>query len=401
MEQKEVILHRWWRTKNIDFRRIDTGIHRIVIESFGEYNAHENGPDFFDAKIRIDDILWCGSVEIHIKSSDWNLHGHQLDANYNNVILHVVQEVDEEVYNSLGEKILTIQISPYKNTFKPKSKYSWIPCENRIQTCDELTIINELEHSLIDRLNRKTSLIHFQEMIYQFDYNAVFWLLLFRSFGNKAHQQSMEQLFVTAYPYLKKTESNLTPVLLGFANLEMNPSEREMWEFFKIKHTIRNFQSIIWKTKGFFPMSNPEIRIRQLAAIFPIMKYIDWSNMEVNDWLRMKDSLLKRKLLTSSQIDLILINAVVLYQWWYAGQIEDNVLRERVFALLMRLPPENNSIIRQWKSIGLHPKNAFDSQALLELKNQKCNFTRCLECKIGQKLYEFSDKQIAKMGCKD
>ena len=50
----------------------------------------DNGPDFRDAVIVNKSRLTKGDVEVHVKSSDWYSHEHHTDAEYNNVILHVV-----------------------------------------------------------------------------------------------------------------------------------------------------------------------------------------------------------------------------------------------------------------------------------------------------------------------
>ena len=128
---KEKTLHDWWKSKNIDFRTASFFENDLQIIDFGIYNTHENGPDFFDAKVRTGTITWCGTVEIHVCSSDWDKHGHQLDSAYNNVILHVVLTKDKEVYNSRGEKILTIEIQPF--VLNDKLPGSHIPCAGLIQ----------------------------------------------------------------------------------------------------------------------------------------------------------------------------------------------------------------------------------------------------------------------------
>lgn len=386
MLQKEELLHQWWQTKNIDIAKLNQSGIQII--DFGEYNRFENGPDFQNAKVRIGTILWCGSIEIHVRSSDWNAHGHQWDANYNNVILHIVQKDDVPIYNLNGEKILTVELFPSDATSQKRNQF--IPCERQFSSCARLTIINELEHSLIDRLNRKSAMLQFQEMIYQFDYQAVFWRLLFRSFGNKVHQHAFEELFIASYPYLKN-EKNIRVLLLGLSGFELTESDKEEWEYIKTKHQLQNIKTIQWKTKGFYASSHPIVRIQQLAKLFPFFNHIDWTTMRVEYWLMIREKVIQQQLLTSTQIDLILINAIVLFYWWFYTEIEEISYREKAIELLMNLPPEKNNIIKQWKAIGFMPESAFDTQALLELKNQKCNFTRCLECKIGQKLYEFPD----------
>lgn len=81
----------------------------IEVISPGERNEHA-GPDFINAKLKINGILWAGNVEIHVKSSDWILHNHQQDKNYQNIILHIVFEDDYQ--ESLG-KFSTLELKKY------------------------------------------------------------------------------------------------------------------------------------------------------------------------------------------------------------------------------------------------------------------------------------------------
>lgn len=78
---------------------IDPGLHNS--------NA---GPDFFNAKIKIDGMLWVGNIEIHDKASDWFLHSHDKDSHYDNVILHVVGKDDMPVVTSKGEIVRQMQM---------------------------------------------------------------------------------------------------------------------------------------------------------------------------------------------------------------------------------------------------------------------------------------------------
>ncbi len=68
---------------------------------YGMHNTNQ-GPDFFNAKLKIGGTLWAGNVELHLKSSDWFRHGHDSDPSYNNTILHVAQVVDCEITTQKG-----------------------------------------------------------------------------------------------------------------------------------------------------------------------------------------------------------------------------------------------------------------------------------------------------------
>ncbi len=381
---KEQVIHEWWKHKNVDFRALQRIDETIQIVDFGQYNAFENGPDFIGAKIKINDLLWCGNVEIHVKSSDWDKHGHQFDPHYDNVILHVVHENDKQVFNSKNEIIKTVEIIPY--TQNEQFKKQWIPCEKSLRSCHSLTIVNELENSLIDRLNRKISLIFTQKVIYEYDYQAIFNLLFFKSFGNKSNTWFFEQLFVLSYPYLSKSSSREEALLFGLSGLKIPYLLEEEWELLKTKHQLSDMLKIQWKTKGFYAKASPNERLSQLVKGYRLMNEIDLYQMKVDDWMRVKKTLVVGKVMSAMQVDLFLINGVVLFYWWFAEETGRYEFKDRAIDLLIHLPPEKNAIIQKWKSLGIQPKNAFDTQALLELKNQKCTFTKCLECKIGKEL---------------
>ena len=68
---------------------------------------------FFDTQLHFDGLLWNGPGEIHLKSSDWYRHGHHLDENYQNIILHIVWEHDVDISYPSGKKIPTIQVKDY------------------------------------------------------------------------------------------------------------------------------------------------------------------------------------------------------------------------------------------------------------------------------------------------
>src|SRR5689334_8990393 len=95
----------------------------------GQYNTNQ-GPDFSNAKIKIGDTTWAGTVEIHICTSDWEKHSHQHDSNYNNVILHVVWENDARANNvpviELKDRISKILLQRYEELMNAAF---FIPCE--------------------------------------------------------------------------------------------------------------------------------------------------------------------------------------------------------------------------------------------------------------------------------
>ena len=90
----EQLLHFTWKYRYFPPHQLTTSDgEEVEIIDVGLHN-HNAGPDFFNAKIRIDGHLWVGNVEIHDNSSDWYRHGHEKDPAYNNTILHIATVID-------------------------------------------------------------------------------------------------------------------------------------------------------------------------------------------------------------------------------------------------------------------------------------------------------------------
>ena len=106
----EQLLHYVWKHKLFPLSPLSTTDHRQVeVIDPGLHNRNA-GPDFFNAKIKINGTLWVGNVEIHDKASDWYLHAHDKDERYDNVILHVCGTIDTEARNSKGALLVQMQL---------------------------------------------------------------------------------------------------------------------------------------------------------------------------------------------------------------------------------------------------------------------------------------------------
>ncbi|HEY9166811.1 MAG TPA: DUF2851 family protein [Candidatus Kryptonia bacterium] len=87
---------------------------RVEIVQTGELNS-DTGPDFRNALVKLDGVAYRGDIELHRRSSDWISHNHQLDRNYNSVVLHVVVEADHdlECFTQARRRIETVELSNY------------------------------------------------------------------------------------------------------------------------------------------------------------------------------------------------------------------------------------------------------------------------------------------------
>ena len=186
---KEIILHYLWLHRQVDVTRLfTTKGEKIEVFQFGSY-LQTSGPDFFNAQMLIGDQKWAGNIEIHVKSSDWYLHHHQTDINYDNVILHVVWEHDTEVYRKDNSEIPVLELRNSVDRFLIQRINSllaakqWINCENSIASVDTFLLENWKERLFFERLEeRSVGISQLFESLQQ-DWEATFIAVLAKNFG--------------------------------------------------------------------------------------------------------------------------------------------------------------------------------------------------------------------------
>jgi hypothetical protein len=77
---------------------------------------------------------------------------------------------------------------------------------------------------------------------------------------------------------------------------------------------------------------------------------------------------------------------VIPFLFVYGEKQNKPALKNRALEFLEKLPPEKNSKIIKWEGLGIKSRSAFETQALLQLKNHYCDKKKCLNCQIGVKL---------------
>lgn len=424
---KEELLHAIWKYQLVQSNLLHTTQNeKICILYNGQHNDLE-GPDFHNAKIQIGNQLWFGHVEIHIKSSDWYVHRHHLDANYDVVILHVVWEHDTEIFTRGNQPLPTLElkklVSPkiLKNFNELKyAKKKWIPCEHQIQTVDKFTVQQWQERLLIERLEYKSTQITKLLIEYKNDWEAVLFLLLAQNFGMKQNAEAFltwaQSMSFTTIRKVRSHSTALSALFFGQAGLLDELIEdpfyiriQEEYAYLKKKHQLQPISHKLFRFYGIRPHSFPTIRMAQLAAVYHQHSNLFSKILSINTnyqayelfrvdvpdyWLRhytfTKSSPKRKKRLSKNFIDLLLINTIIPLQFAYNKA--QNKGEEPNLQLLRSLSPENNSIIQKFEEIGVKVNNAFDSQALLELKKNYCTRMRCLECAIGLKILKSTKK---------
>src|ERR1043165_6589643 len=196
----EKFLHYLWKMKLFQLDDLQTSSgEKIQILKVGEHN-HNAGPDFLNARIRIGKTEWAGTVEIHVKASEWNQHRHDQDSAYNNVILHVVYENDEEVFHDDGTPVISLEV---RDHFDSKlfdsyqslmSSGSWIPCEKNLSGVSAITIQQWLHRLMIERLEEKTQPIIESLAENQNNWEETFYQFIAAAFGAKVNAEPFRML---------------------------------------------------------------------------------------------------------------------------------------------------------------------------------------------------------------
>ena len=393
----ENYLHQIWKSKRLPFHKIKlVSGQEFTLLHQGFYN-NESGPDFFCGKVKIDNLIWTGNIEIHTMSSDWYLHNHHLDSAYDNVILHVVYKNDKQVFIN-NRELPTIELKSYIDTshfkmFEGLKKTEFV-CEKMMKDLDVIYLESMKNKVLVERLNRKSKLVNFQSTI---PYNQVLFVFLANAFGNKVNSIPFFELSNhLPIGILKRHHQEHIIILLkgvsGFYELSRSDKkEKLIWEFYKKKYELNTMYLFQWKRKGVYPNGFPFHRISQLAFFVQFFDFnFDFIFKSAEEIINFILNLFKKDgskiMFTSSFIHLIIINGFIPFIWWYSIKINDLNLKNKVFEMLDLLPAEKNSILKKWKNIGVESKKAFDSQALLEIYNQFCINKRCLSCSVGNKI---------------
>jgi hypothetical protein len=351
---KEDFLHYLWKFKKFDTLNLKTSNgEEIVIVNVGNY-LELAGPDFFNAQIIIGDQKWAGNVEIHLKSSDWYVHHHERDVNYENVILHVVWEHDTEIFRKnnseipvleLRQYVDTATIANYQSLVSPKS---WIFCEKQLNEIDDFTLKNWQERLFFERLERKSKPIF--ELLEQTnqDWEAVLFCLLAKNFGLNTNGELFLKIAQSIPFSVIRKESfeveNLEALLLGSACvLDIEKEDTHFKDLkFRYFYLLQKYQLEKNSTEPvqFFkhrPDNFPTIRLSQLANLYHsqqnLFTIISTSNslatiyktFEVavsaywqNHYQFDKESPKKLKKLSKSFVDLIVINTIIPLQFAFA-----------------------------------------------------------------------------------
>lgn len=392
----------------------------IEIISGGQSN-YDSGPDFFNAKVKIGKTVWAGNIEIHQRSSHWYQHKHDSDAAYENVILHVVESDDKPVQvknHSLPTLVIRYKEALRNNYEELLKSRHWISCQERLSEVDPFILRFWFSSLMIERLESKTG-----EIVKLLDqnknnWNETFYQLLARNFGMKVNALPFELLAKSLPLHILSKHKNdlfqIEALLFGQSGLlneallgdDYFLSLRKEYSFLYKKYSLAGIEAHLWKFMRLRPINFPTVRIAQLAGLIHHSSALFSHILETDDLEQLR-KLFKvsaseywnthyrfnkpsdenhPKTLGDTAFNNLVINTIVPMLFVYGDQHLDQAMKDRALFMLEKLDPEENKIIRQWNESGIESRSAFETQALLQLKNNYCDQKKCLNCQLGAKI---------------
>lgn len=416
----EQLLHYVWKHKIFPLKELKTTTgQQVEVIDTGLANT-DAGPDFFNAKLKLDGVLWIGNIEIHERSSDWFKHGHHADAGYNSVILHIASEIDTEISRSNGERIPQIQLicpeavrTNYKELLETDS---YPPCYRIIPSLPPFTAHSWMTALQMERFEQKATLLNERLKRCQGNWEDAFFITLARNFGFGLNGDAFEtwahRLPFRAVDKHRNDLFQIEAIFFGQAGiLEDSDGDgyylrlKKKYTYLQHKFGLIPMDASLWRFLRLRPANFPHIRIAQLACLYHRAYGLLSRIMETETLQGVRDILKggtseywlthytfggsspsRPKTLSNTSLDLLIINTVVTFLYAYGLHKGNRVLCARAGSFLEELKAENNYITRMWEQCGMKASNAADSQALIQLKKEYCDKKKCLYCRIG---YEY------------
>lgn len=416
----EQLLHYVWKHKIFPLKELKTTTgQQVEVIDTGLANT-DAGPDFFNAKLKLDGVLWIGNIEIHERSSDWFKHGHHADTGYNSVILHIASEIDTEISRSNGERIPQIQLicpeavrTNYKELLETDS---YPPCYRIIPSLPPFTAHSWMTALQMERFEQKATLLNERLKRCQGNWEDAFFITLARNFGFGLNGDAFEtwahRLPFRAVDKHRNDLFQIEAIFFGQAGiLEDSDGDgyylrlKKEYTYLQHKFGLIPMDASLWRFLRLRPANFPHIRIAQLACLYHRAYGLLSRIMETETLQGVRDILKggtseywlthytfggsspsRQKTLSNTSLDLLIINTVVTFLYAYGLHKGNRVLCARAGSFLEELKAENNYITRMWEQCGMKASNAADSQALIQLKKEYCDKKKCLYCRIG---YEY------------
>jgi hypothetical protein len=270
-----------------------------------------------------------------------------------------------------------------------------------------------LERMIIERLEQKTTAIEALLKRNVGSWEETMYQLTARSFGLKVNREPFELLAcslpLNTVAKQKQDLKGIEALLFGQAGMlndtplddYMAGLQRE-YRYLQHKYQLRPIQGHSWKFMRLRPPSFPTVRLAQFAMLLHRSVHLfskvqeTQSLQHVEELFKVgtseywdthytfgKESPAKKKELGAETLHLLVINTIAPILFTYARHKGDEALQDRALQWLEQIKAEQNETTKQWASLGHKAKSAYESQALIQLKNEHCDKKKCLSCPIG------------------
>lgn len=417
----ESFLHYLWQYQYFDHQQLCTSDGRNLAVLFPGFHNANSGPDFFQCRIRIDEMEWVGAVEIHLKSSDFLHHRHLEDPAYHVVVLHVVWENDLEITLPDGFALPMLELRP-RVPVERIERYGQliyreepILCARALSTVSPAVIWSMIGQAGARRLEQKTKELHDLLSQTHFNWEEVTYRLLLKAFGLKVNGPAFLRLSallpLRKIMRLQGDRFRMESVLFGVAGFLEGDGvdayhtdlKREFEHLRKVLRISFIMSKSEWKFMRMRPRNFPTIRLAQLASFLDqagdllhapsdrelLYRFQSVSSIEPSLYWKShyRFGVLAHKpfcaALGKKFLDHCLINIWAPLCLTRSSHLTEPGLKEWVVSVLQQVPPENNHIIRDWQRNGLSAANAYESQGLLHQYQNQCTRKKCLECEVG------------------
>ena len=400
---------------------------QVEVVDPGLYNRRNAGPDFFNAKVKIGGTLWVGNVEIHDRASDWYQHGHDHDAAYDNVVLHVVGMADADVMNSRREYLpqMELQVPPHVSTNYEELLHTdhYPPCYRIIPDLSRLVLHSWMAALQTERLEQKTEAIKQRAERCNGSWEDAYFVTLARNYGFGINGEAFEQwAYNVPLNAVGKHRDDLFQIeaifmgQAGLLDLQAVPERyhadalnegyfarlRNEYLYLAHKFSMKPMDFSLWRFLRLRPQNFPHIRISQLAQLYyerraGLSNLLECESVEAvkqllsthvtpyweTHYVFGSESRKNAKNLSQASLNLLTINTAVPMLFAVGRHRQKEEYCNRAFDFLEKLKAEQKHIVTLWRDCGLDAASAGDSQALIQLKREYCDRKDCLRCRIG------------------
>jgi hypothetical protein len=423
----EQLLQFIWQFQYYNTNSLQTNVGEPLQIIYGGTHNTNQGPDFLNAKIKVGETMLAGSIEIHINASDWINHKHTTDENYNNLILHVVWENDKNLVANfptleLKSRVSNLLLEKYEALMNTQI---FIPCQEQIQSISKITFVAWKERLLVERLQEKAAYVSVLLQKNNQHWEGIFWQMLAKNFGIKINSDAFENMAASISINILAKHKNqlhqLEAMLMGQCGLLENSFTddyaimlQKEYRFLKQKYSFTPVHIPIHFLR-MRPANFPTVRLAQLAALVHESNHLfskvkdaedikdveKMFNVTANDYWHYHYSFdeatsYKKKNLGKQMTQNIIVNTVLPVLYTYGWYNNNELYKAKALKWAEQLQPEKNNITKGFEVLGIANKSAYDSQALIQLKNKYCNEKRCLECAVGNKILKSGVKVNAK-----